>query len=133
MKYFPFAGIAFCAIIIISCFMPWAFYPDLQKTFNGFFSENQIYGKPGKYLIFFSICCIAGYVFKSKFLKAIGFFTSALMAAYAVKTFILFSSCYGAYCPVKKPAIVIMLSLSILNLILASFMAMVKRQVVKGH
>ena len=98
-----------------------------------FFSEDQIYGKPGKYLIFFSICCIAGYVFKSKFLKAIGFFTSALMAAYAVKTFILFSSCYGAYCPVKKPAIVIMLSLSILNLILASSMAMVKRQVVKGH
>lgn len=133
MKYFPFAGIACCVIIIISCFMPWAFYPDLQKTFTGFYSEKQIYGMPGKYLIFFSVCCIAGYIFKNKFLKITGFFMGALLVAYAVKTFILFSSCYGAYCPVKKPGLVIMLSLSILNLILASLMSMVKRVDITGH
>lgn len=132
MKYLPFAGIACCVVIIISCFLPWAYYPDLQKSFTGFFSENQIYGKPGKYLIFFAVCCILGYMFKNKLLQAVRFFMSGLLAAYAVKTYILFTSCYGAYCPDKKPAIIIMLVLSIVNLILASVMAMVRRQEVKN-
>lgn len=132
MKYFPLAGIVCCTVIIICCFLPWAYYPDLQKTFNGFFSENQVYGKPGKYLIFFSVCCIAGYIFKNKVLQAIRFFMSGLLAAYMVKTFILFSSCYGAYCPIKKPALIALLGLSMINLVLASLLAMVKKQVVKN-
>ena len=48
MKYSQYIGVAAAIILVGACFLPWAFYPDLNKDFTGFFSEQNNYGRPGK-------------------------------------------------------------------------------------
>ena len=45
MRYSRWIGLAACITLIIACFLPWTYYADIQKTFTGFFSEKNMYGK----------------------------------------------------------------------------------------
>jgi hypothetical protein len=101
--------------------MPWTYHADIQKTFTGFYSENNIYGKPAKFLL------IAGglstlFAFISRlWLKRSALFLSGLNLAYAIKTFLMFGACYMGYCPEKKAGLFIMLISIILLLFSAIF------------
>ena len=55
MKYAPYIGILAAILLIISCFLPWAYYPDIQQTFTGFYSHENTYGRPGKAFIFLAL------------------------------------------------------------------------------
>ncbi len=106
--------------LIVSCFLPWAYYPDLKMQFTGFFSFDNHYGKPGKFLVLLSslslICMLVPWLWA----KRAHLFIGALLVGYAVKSFILFTSCYNAQCPQKQPGIFLMLFCSLLVLF-ASF------------
>lgn len=116
MKYSQWIGVLASIVLIISCFMPWAFYPDLNKDFTGFFSEQNVYGKPGKFFTFFSCIAILFYLLPKVWAKRVNFLITAIIVAFAVRCFILFTSCYNVYCPQKKAGIWIMLSSAIIML-----------------
>lgn len=119
MKYSKWIGFSACLLLIISCFIPWTYYADVNKNFTGFYSEQNMYGKPGKFLIGFAL--ISGYlIFVSRIWTArVHLFLSALFVGYAIKTYILFVSCYNAYCPEKKPGIYLMLLSTLIILIIS--------------
>ena len=58
MKYYKWIGWSSSVLLIVSCFTPWAYYADLNKNFTGFFSEQNIYGKPAMFFVFFAIVSI---------------------------------------------------------------------------
>lgn len=119
MKYSQWIGIAAACLLAIACFMPWTFYPDLQKNFTGFFSENNNYGRPGKVLIGLSVISVLFYLLPKVWAKRWNFLVTALIVAFAIKSFILFSGCYRGICPEKKAGLWLMLVSSILMLIMA--------------
>ena len=121
MKYYKPIGIFFCILLICACFMPWAYYADLNKSFTGFFSENNSYGRPGKYLSFFAFISIFLFVTPKVWAKRVHLFLAALGVGYAVKTFILYTSCYKAYCPEKLIGIYLMLVSTIVILLVSIF------------
>ncbi|MEX0635764.1 MAG: hypothetical protein WD135_03280, partial [Ferruginibacter sp.] len=45
--------------------------------------------------------------------KRTHWFIAGIMVAYAIKTYILFTSCYNAYCPEKKAGIFLLVFLSL--------------------
>ena len=90
MKYSQWIGIAALIILIISCFLPWTYHPDLDKTFTGFFSQNNAYGKPGKVFIFFSVIAALGFIVNRVWAKRMNFFICAVIVAYACRCFIIF-------------------------------------------
>ena len=110
-------------LLAAACFLPWTYHGDIQKTFNGFFSEKNIYGKPAKFLL------IAGgfsalFAFMPKlWLKRTALFLSGLNVAYAIKTFLMYGACYLGYCPEKKIGLFLMLISTILLLVAAMFPA----------
>ncbi|MEO7767939.1 MAG: hypothetical protein ABIS01_10950, partial [Ferruginibacter sp.] len=53
--------------------------------------------------------------------KRANLFVCALGLGYAIKTYILYVSCYNAYCPEKKTGIFLMLAASIVMLIASAF------------
>ena len=53
--------------------------------------------------------------------KRVNLFLCALATGYAIKTYIQFSSCYGAYCPDKQAGIYLMLISSVFMLVAAVF------------
>lgn len=114
-------GIAACIILIVSCFLPWTYHADLNKTFTGFFSEKNMYGKPGKFLVVFSIISVALILLPRVWAKRSHLFLSALSFGYAVRTFILFTSCYNAYCPEKKAGIWLMIISCFMILLVSVF------------
>jgi hypothetical protein len=114
-------GIFACIVLIISCFLPWTFHADVGKDFTGFFSEKEKYGKPGKFIIYFAVIILAFMILPKLWAKRANLFFGAMLVAYAVKNYILYTSCYMAYCPEKKAGIFLMLFSSVIIMIAAVF------------
>ncbi len=121
MKYSKWIGIISALVLIIACFMPWTFHADVNKTFTGFFSEQDMYGKPGKFLVIFSVLSILLLLVNKVWAKRTFIFLAAIIISYAFKTYVLYTSCYNAYCPEKKPGIYLVLIASVILLIVAVF------------
>ena len=120
MKYSRWIGILASIVLIIACFMPWTYHPDIQKTFNGFFSENNLYVKPGKVLIFFSVIAITFFAIQKLWAKRWNLLICSLNVAFAIKSFILFSGCYKGICPDKKMGLWLVLITATIMLLAAS-------------
>ncbi len=48
-----YTGIAAALFLIFCCFFPWAYYPDLQQNFTGFYSDKINMANQEKLLFFF--------------------------------------------------------------------------------
>jgi hypothetical protein len=117
MKYSNYIGIAAAIILIIGCFLPWAYYPDIDKTFTGFFSEQDRYGKPGKLLFVFSVIGILLFIIPKIWAKRLNLVVAVLAVAFSVRNFMLFSTCYRGFCPEKKAGLYIIITTSIIMMI----------------
>ena len=109
MKYSSIIGILACIGIIISCFIPWTYHPDLSQYFNGFYSEQNIYGRPGKLLVIFAAICILLFAIPRVWAKRTNWLMATLLVAYTIKTYFLFTSCYNGICPVKEAGMYLLL------------------------
>jgi len=101
--------------------MPWTFYKDINQTFTGFYSFQNQYGKPGKFLCFNAVIAFTLMMLPKVWAKRTNLFVCALAVGYAIKTFILFTSCYNAYCPEKKAGIWLMFLATFLMLLSSAF------------
>ena len=90
------AGIISCILIIIACFLPWTHYNSINETFTGFrvsrFAGGNYYGRAGLIITF-----IAGIILIFSFVpriwaKRINLFLAALLVAYTIRTYIIFTS-----------------------------------------
>jgi hypothetical protein len=109
MKYSTGIGIIAALTLIVACFLPWTYHPDLGKTFTGFFSEHNVYGKPGKVFLFFAAVAILLFIIPRIWAKRLNMLITVLAFAFAVKSYMLFTSCYGGTCPDKKAGIFLIL------------------------
>lgn len=121
VKYLQWAGIAACLSLMVSCFLPWVFYADINQTFTGFYSYHNEYGKPGKFLLVFGLLALCFMLLPKVWAKRANLFICALTLAYAVKTFILFGSCYNNYCPQKLVSLYLMVGSSVLMMLASVF------------
>ena len=119
MKYSKWAGVIIYIMLIGVCFMPWTYHADLNVYFNGFFSQNNVYGKPGKYFIIFSLICMVLIFIPKGWAKFTHLFFAGIIMAYALKTYHLFASSYNAYSPEKQPGIYALVLLTILSFAIA--------------
>ncbi len=101
--------------------MPWAYYADLKETFTGFYSYQNNYGKPGKFLTLIALISFALMYLPKIWAKRVNLFVCAVGIGYAIKSYILFTSCYNAYCPEKKAGIYLMLMAAVLMMAAAIF------------
>ncbi len=114
-------GIAACVVLVAACFMPWTYHADLGKDFTGFFSEQNRYGKPGRFLSFFAILILICTLLPKLWAKRLNLFLGAVLIAYAIKTYILYTSCYMAYCPEKKTGVFLMIFSSAVIFVATAF------------
>ena len=119
MKYSQWIGIIAALALCVAAFYNWTYHPDLKKYFTGFFSEQNMYGKPGKLMIGLSIIAILMFALKKVWAKRVNWIICAILAAYVLKTYILFTTCYRGICPVKQPAIFVMLFAPVVMIIMA--------------
>lgn len=121
MKYYKWIGWCASALLIASCFIPWVYYADLNKNFTGFFSEQNIYGKPAILFIFFALVSALLIYLDKVWAKRTHIFFAALNTGYLIKTYIVFTSCYNAYCPEKKFGLYLLILSSVVLMIVSIF------------
>jgi len=114
-------GLIACIMLVVACFMPWAYYADLKESFTGFYSYKNNYGKPGKFLTLIALISFALMYLPKIWAKRVNLFVCAVGIGYAIKSYILFTSCYNAYCPEKKAGIYLMLMATVLMMAAAIF------------
>lgn len=114
MKFYKVWAALVCVLLIVSCFLPWAYYPDIDKTFNGFFSEGNMYGRPGKVFIFFAVISLIFTFIDRIWAKRFNVLFAALNIAYFIKTYILFTNCYFGTCPEKLYGIYLLMAATLL-------------------
>jgi hypothetical protein len=119
MKFSQWIGIVAAIVLIISGFMNWTWYADIHKYFTGFFSENNIYGKPGKIFLYFSSIAILFFAIPRIWAKRWNVLICTIIVAFAIRTFILYTACYSGVCPVKQPGIWMMIGSSAVMLLCA--------------
>jgi hypothetical protein len=112
LKYATHTGIAAALFLIVCCFIPWAYYPDLQEIFTGFYSKQNNYGKPGIAFIFLSVISIVLFLIPKLWAKRTNQFFGVLIFAYALKNFILFAGSYAGIHPVIKPGLICIIVLA---------------------
>ena len=126
-KILNWVGLIACVTLIVACFMPWSYFADnnisleAERTFTGFFSYQNHYGRPGILLVPLAILVITFMLIQRLWAKRINLFISALIVAFAISKYTQFSSCYNAYCPDKRIGIYLMLVSSFIILIAAIF------------
>jgi hypothetical protein len=119
MKYSNLVGIFAAAAMMVACFLPWAYYPDLDKAFTGFFSQHNIYGRPGFFFLFLGTAAILLFLIPRVWAKRSNLLVSALIMAFAVKTCVLFTACYRGTCPTMRVGLYLLLASTGLLLIAA--------------
>jgi hypothetical protein len=121
MKYANWIGVTGAIVLIAACFLPWAYYPDLDKHFTGFFSEKNMYGKPGKFLVFLSLVGGLLFIVPRVWAKRANILVTAIVLAFSIKSFMLFSACYHGTCPEKRLGIFLMLFAPVIMVIASIF------------
>jgi len=125
-------GILACVLLVVACFLPWGYYADLDKTFTGFYSYKNEYGRPGKLLVILAAIVLLFMLLPKIWAKRTNLFLSALTVAYAFKSYVLFTSCYNNYCPEKKYGVFLMLISSVVMLVASAFPYMKLKPSKKG-
>jgi hypothetical protein len=113
MKYSKWIGMFACLALIAVCFLPWTYHADIGKSFTGFFSENNAYGRPGKFIVIVCVISLGLLLARKVWAQRVLLFVAGTLVAYAIKNYILYTSCYNAYCPEKKAGIFLMLGLAV--------------------
>ncbi len=114
MKYSQVLGIIAAIVLMLSGLLKWTWYPDIKEYFTGFYSYNNTYGRPGIAFIVLAIIAITFYLVPRIWAKRWNVFFCSIILAFAVRTFITFSSCYRGICPERQAGIWIMLASAIL-------------------
>ncbi len=128
MKYYKLTGFFACLLLAVSCFLPWAYYPDLHKSFTGFFSEQNMYGRPGKVFVFLAVSSAILIFINKIWAKRVLIFFAALNIGYLLKTYVIFTSCYNTYCPQKQYGLYLLI-LSCVVLMIVSFFPDLKLEI----
>ena len=124
------AGIIACTLLIGSCFMHWAWYPDVKEFFTGFYSKQNYYGRPGMLLGFFAGTGILFYLLKKAWSDRLNLIFSALCTAYSITSFLRFSSSYDGFVPEKQTGIYVMLVAAIVHMVIAVLVMSVEKKAV---
>lgn len=108
-------------VLVVASFMPWVHIPSISLTISGVDTEGTRFGKPA-YIHFILVAIIIALTFvKRLWAKRFNLFFAALNLAWAIKNFIVISSCEAGECPEKQTGIYLILIASIALLVTTFF------------
>lgn len=81
--------------IIATCFIPWVHYNNIDVTFNGYnvkrFATGVYYGRAGIIITIFAAISFLLTITQSLVAKRINMFLCALLVAYTLRTYVIFT------------------------------------------
>ena len=120
-KIFRIAGALACVALIITCFIPWVHYNSVNLTFNGVnvipFDTGNYYGKAGYPIITLTVIIFLLMFVNRIWAKRLNLFLNALLIAYTIRTYIIFTSALFVNKVDKKAGIYLVLILPVIMMV----------------
>ena len=92
---FYYTGLISCIALLAVCFLPWVHYNSINETFTGWhvtrFATGVYYGRPGMFISIFTGIILVVSLWQNNTGNRINLFLSAIVFAYTIRTFILFT------------------------------------------
>jgi len=121
MKYSQLIGIIATLALVITCYQPWVYVQSKDLLITGMHAPGTNFGRPGLMHVILSVVMIVFFALPKAWAKRINIFVATFNLAWAIKNYIILSTCYVGECPQKKIAIYLLLALSILILLMTFF------------
>lgn len=120
MKYSKWIGLLAAVVIVAVCYMQWVYVPSVQLEIGGMHaSGKQSFGRPGLMNIIMTVAASLMFILPFIWAKRVNLFFCAFNIAWSIRNYILLTRCYSGECPVKKPALFILLLASLVMLVMA--------------
>ncbi|MEP6675959.1 MAG: hypothetical protein ABJA78_12425 [Ferruginibacter sp.] len=126
LKILHWTGIAACILLIVSCFLPWTHYAndpvirdEAQRTFTGFYSYDNYYGRPGKFLSAIAIISMLMKLLPKVWAKRTDLFVTGIGIAYTARTVVEYTGSYTGIHPEIKIGLILML-VSVITIFIAA-------------
>jgi hypothetical protein len=124
-KIIQYIAIISCIALIATCFIPWVHYNSINTTFTGYnvtrFSTGVYYGRAGLIITIFTSLSFLLTILPYAVPKRINMFVCALLFAYSIRTYVLFTGSLFDGEVVKLAGIYLIVSLSLVILICSVF------------
>lgn len=122
-------GLFATIILVVACFYPWVTIPSKNIIISGVDSGSTDFGKPGYLNFILSGIYAIFLVIPKEWARKISLFAAAFNVAWAVRNFLIISTCHAGICPEKQPAIYIVLVAAIVMLVALMFTKITVKQV----
>lgn len=119
MKYSQLIGIVAGLALIAACFFPWTFIESRQIWVTGMSAPETNFGRPGLMNIYVTAASIILFAIPRIWAKRANVFFTMFNLAWSIRNFIIVSGCLMGECPVKKPALYVLVALSVIMLAMA--------------
>ena len=94
-KILHYLAIVATLAIIATCFIPWVHYNNIDVTFNGYnvkkFATGVYYGRAGIIITIFAVISLLFTLMPSIVAKRVNMFLCALLVAYTLRTYVIFT------------------------------------------
>src|SRR6266487_350614 len=107
MRWMKWIGIAAAILLIISCFIPWVFIESKNITVSGIDATGTSFGKPGYFHLLTSFFFLLFSFIQKLWAKRANLLVTALNLGWAIRNYIIISTCIMGDCPLKKAGIFI--------------------------
>lgn len=105
------------AVVIASTFFPWVIIESKNIVVSGMQADGTTYGKPGVLSLFLTAMIFVFSFMSRVWAHRICIFSAALNVGWALRNFLLLSTCQGGECPQRQVAFYVYLISSILLLV----------------
>jgi hypothetical protein len=105
------------AVVIASVFFPWVIIESKNIQISGMNADGTTYGKPGVLSLFLTALVFVFSFVPRVWAHRICIFSAALNAGWALRNFLLLSTCQGGECPQRQVAFYAYLISSLLLLV----------------
>lgn len=109
MKYSQIIGIIAALALIGVCYMPWTVIESKQLVITGLYSGDTDFGKPGLMNIVLSSVTILFFALPKIWAKRTNFFIAAINLAWAIRNYLLLTTCIAGDCPQKKAGLFLLI------------------------
>lgn len=115
-NFFQYASLILCIAMVAVCFIPWVHYNSINETFTGYhvtrFVTGVYYGRAGLIITVCTVIIFLLNLLKNTAAKTASLFICALLFAYTIRTYILFTGSLFDGEVTKLPGIYLIVFLS---------------------
>lgn len=121
MKYSQTIGFLAALAILGICFLPWVTIPTKELVVTGMNAKGTDFGTPGKVNIFFSVIMAICFLLPKIWAKRTNVFLGALNFSWAIRNYILLTTCMMGICPERHWALLALVFISAISLLMTFF------------